>query len=98
MISHVVLIRLRGDLGRDREDRFLAQAREVLGPIPGVLNLRVGRNLRAESTQYPFALVMEFADATALQGYQVHPEHQRFLADIIGPIVEDKQVVDYVIP
>lgn len=97
MISHLVLIRLRGGLGRDREERFLAQAREVLGPIPGVRNLQVGRNLRAEST-HPFALVMEFADEAALRAYQAHPEHQRFLADIIGPLVEDKQVLDYVVP
>ena len=97
MISHVVLIRLRGGLGREREDRFLAQAREVLGPIPGVRNLKVGRNLRRDGS-HPFALVMDFDDEAALKAYQVHPEHQRFLADIIGPIVEDKQVVDYVIP
>jgi hypothetical protein len=97
MISHLVLIRLRPDLGGEREDRFLAQARSVLGPIPGVRNLRVGRNLRSGSP-HPFALVMDFADEASLQAYQVHPEHQRFLADIIGPIVEDKQVLDYVVP
>ena len=38
---------------------------------------------------------MDFADEAALEAYQVHPEHRRFLADIIGPIVEDKQVLDY---
>ena len=97
MISHLVLIRLRGGLGHEREERFLAQAREVLGPIPGVRDLKVGRNLRPDAT-HPFALVMDFADEAALKAYQVHPEHQRFLADIIGPIVEDKQVLDYVMP
>jgi hypothetical protein len=97
MISHVVLIRLRSGLGAEREESFLAQARAVLGPIPGVLNLRVGRNLRPAST-HPLALVMEFADEAALQAYQVHPEHQRFLAEIIGPIIEDKQVLDYLAP
>jgi hypothetical protein len=97
MISHLVLIRLRDGLGHAGEERFLAQAREVLGPIPGVENLRVGRNLRPGST-HPFALVMEFADEAALQAYQVHAEHQRFLNDIIGPIVEDKLVLDYVVP
>jgi hypothetical protein len=97
MISHVVLIRLRGGLGPEREERFLAQAREVLGPIPGVRSLRVGRNLRPGSG-HPLALVMEFADEAALQAYQAHPEHQRFLAEIIGPIIEDKQVLDYVAP
>jgi len=94
MICHVVLIRLRGDLDRDREERFLEQARETLGPIPGVVNLRVGRGIRAGDA-HPFALVMDFADEAALEAYQVHPEHRRFLSDVIGPIVEDKQVLDY---
>jgi len=97
MIAHVVLIRLRDGLGAEREERFLAQAREVLGAIPGVRNLRVGRSLRPGGA-HPFALVMDFADEAALQAYQVHSEHQRFLADIIGPLVEDKQVLDYVAP
>ncbi len=97
MISHLVLIRLRGGLGEEREERFLAQAREVLGPIPGVRDLKVGRNLRPDAT-HPFALVMDFADQAALEAYQVHPQHRRFLADIIGPIVEDKQVLDYLTP
>jgi hypothetical protein len=96
MISHLVLIRLRDGLGHAREEQFLAQARGVLGPIPGVENLRVGRSLRPGA--HPFALVMEFADEAALQAYQVHPEHQRFLAEIIGPVVEDKVVLDYRVP
>ena len=94
MICHVVLIRLRGDLGREREERFLDQARETLGPIPGVRELRVGRSIRTGDA-HPFALVMDFADEQALESYQVHSEHRRFLSDIIGPIVEDKQVLDY---
>lgn len=97
MICHLVLIRLRADLGREREERFLEQARQTLGPIPGVRNLRVGRSIR-DGDAHPFSLVMDFADEEALRAYQVHPEHQRFLTDIIGPIVEDKQVLDYRAP
>lgn len=97
MICHVVLVRLRDGLGQEREDRFLAEAREVLGPIPGVRDLRVGRNLRSGSG-HPFALVMDFDDEAALEAYQVHPEHQRFLVEIIGPLIADKLVLDYMTP
>lgn len=97
MICHVVLIRLRDDVSDEATARFLEQARRVLGPIPGVTHLRVGRSIRrAES--HPCALVMEFSDREALEAYQVHPEHQRFLDEIIGPIVEDKVVLDYEVP
>jgi len=96
MICHVVLIRLKADVSPEATDVFLAEAKSILGPIPGVQNLRVGRGLGVKSEKlYPIALVMEFEDDAALDGYQVHPERQRFVKDVVGPIQDDKQVYDY---
>lgn len=89
-----MLIRLRSDVDGARRSLFLRQAREVLGPIPGVQNLRVGTHIKPESP-LPHCLVMDFESEGELQAYQVHPEHQRFLKEIIGPLVEEKQVYDY---
>ena len=94
MICHVVLIRLRSDVDEGRRAWFLVQAREVLGPIPGVQNLRVGTNIKPAGA-LPYCLVMEFESEKELQAYQVHAQHQHFLKDIIGPLVEEKQVYDY---
>ncbi len=97
MISHVVLIRLKSDVDAPAADRFLEEARNVLGPIPGVRNLRVGQGMGVKAdVDYPFGMVMEFEDEAALDGYQVHPEHQRFVKEILGPIGDDKKVFDYV--
>ena len=96
MICHVVLIRLKSDATPADTERFMERAKEVLGPIPGVRNLRVGKGLGVKAeVSYPVALVMEFDDDAALEGYQVHPEHQRFVREIVGPIQDDKQVYDY---
>ena len=98
MISHVVLIRLKSDVDPPTAERFLGEAREVLGPIPGVRNLRVGRGMGIKAdVDYPYGLVMEFEDEAALEAYQVHPEHQRFVKEILGPIGDDKKVFDYVV-
>ena len=94
MICHIVLIRLEDGLSRQQTEDFLAEARNLLGAIPGVRNLRVGSTLRDDSS-HPLALVMDFENSEALEAYQVHPEHQRFLADVIGPIVADKRVLDF---
>ena len=76
--------------------RFSPDAKNILGPIPGVQNLRVGRGLGVKSEKlHPIALVMEFEDDAALEAYQVHPDHQRFVKDVVGPIQDDKQVYDY---
>ena len=96
MIHHIVLLRLKPEISAEETDAFVKEARRVLGPIPGVRDLRVGRGLgvKAEAA-HPIALLMDFADDEALEAYQVHPEHQRFVHEIVGPIQDDKQVYDY---
>jgi hypothetical protein len=96
MICHVVLIRLKTGLGEGAGTEILEQARKLLAPIPGVRNLRFGRGLgKKAEVDYPWALVMEFEDEESLQGYQVHPDHQRFVREVVDPVQDDKKVFDY---
>ncbi len=96
MICHVVLIRLKPEISSADTGAFIAQAKETLGPIPGVRDLRVGEGLGVKAERsHPLALVMEFDDDAALEAYQVHSEHQRFVHEILGPIQDDKLVYDY---
>lgn len=96
MICHVVLIRLKPEISPADAAAFVTQAKKTLAPIPGVRNLRIGEGLGVKAERsYPFALVMEFDDDAALEAYQVHPEHQRFVHEIVGPVQDDKQVYDY---
>jgi hypothetical protein len=55
-----------------------------------------GRGLgKKAEVSYPYALVMEFEDEAALETYQVHPDHQRFVREVVDPIQDDKKVFDY---
>jgi heme-degrading monooxygenase HmoA len=96
MICHVVLIRLKEGAAPEEGKRLLERAREMLAPIPGVRNLRVGHGLgKKAEVSYPYALVMEFEDETALEAYQVHEEHRRFVREVVDPVQADKKVYDY---
>jgi hypothetical protein len=96
MICHVVLIRLKKGLGESAGGELLEKAKTLLAPIAGVRNLRLGRGLgKKAEVDYPYSLVMEFDDENALQGYQVHPDHQRFVREVVDPIQDDKKVFDY---
>jgi hypothetical protein len=96
MICHLVLIRLKEGLRDGDGARLLERARELLEPIPGVRSLRVGKGLgKKDERDHPFALVMEFDDERALEAYQVHPRHQEFVREVVGPLQEDKKVFDY---
>ncbi|HEY7700165.1 MAG TPA: Dabb family protein [Vicinamibacteria bacterium] len=92
----MVLIRLKKGLGEAAGGELLEKAKTLLAPIPGVRNLRLGRGLgKKAEVDYPYSLVMEFDDENALQGYQVHPDHQRFVREVVDPIQDDKKVFDY---
>ncbi len=96
MICHIVLIRLKNSVPDQEAGAFLGTAKELLGAIPTVRNLRVGRGIGIKAdVSHPYALAMDFDDDAALEAYQVHPDHQRFVKDILGPIQDDKQVYDY---
>ena len=96
MICHFVLIRLKAETSSRDRDAFMESAARVLGSIPGVSNLRIGLGLGLkDESSHPVALFMDFEDDAALAAYQIHPEHQRFVNDIVGPIQDDKKVFDY---
>ena len=96
MICHFVLVRLKQDVSRQQEDELVLNAERVLGAIPAVRNLRIGRGLGVKSERnHPVAILMEFEDEAALESYQIHPEHQRFVKEILGPIQDEKRVYDY---
>jgi hypothetical protein len=96
MIHHVVLIRLKKGLGERDGAKLLERARELLQPISVVRNLRFGRGLgKKAEVDFPYALIMDFDDETALEAYQVHPDHQRFVREVVDPVQEEKKVFDY---
>ncbi|HXV64413.1 MAG TPA: Dabb family protein [Vicinamibacteria bacterium] len=96
MICHIVLVRLKQGVSEADGREFMTRAERLLGSIPAVRNLRIGRGLGVKSErEHPIAIVMDFEDETALESYQIHPDHQRFVSDILGPIQDDKRVYDY---
>jgi hypothetical protein len=96
MIHHVVLFRLKSGLSENAGAGLLETARKLLAPIPGVQNFRLGRGLgKKAEVDFPYALIMDFADDAALEGYQVHPDHLRFVREVADPVQAEKKVFDY---
>ena len=85
MIQHIVFWKLADQAGgHDKETnyRLLKEKLEALnGVIPGLLELRVGRNW-ADNEEYDAALVSRFESPEALKAYDSHPAHQAVRAFI----------------
>lgn len=96
MVKHIVLWTFRDDRGEKRENLRLAkQMLEGLQErIPGIVKMEVGVNLNPATEAYDLALYSEFESLEALEGYQVHPEHQRAV-EFLREVRDKRAVVDY---
>lgn len=96
-IRHIVLWKLAAD---DADTRALhaEQIEERLLGLRAVIDeiehLEIGRNVVSPQTNWDVALVSQFADADALERYQVHPAHQE-VAAFVRSVVAERACVDY---
>jgi hypothetical protein len=93
MIRHTVVFKLKHQSGSAAEADFLAAAR-LLADIPGVDNFESLRQV-SKKNGFTFGLSMEFADDAAYQGYNVHPDHVRFVQERWMVEVDNFLEIDY---
>lgn len=94
MIRHIVMFNVLPTANQEDVDAVLKSAREDLRGIEGVKNLAVSTSFEVvEPPAYRYALTMEFEDDASLQGYMVHPTHDRFRS-IFFAIRDDFMIVD----
>lgn len=93
MIRHTVAFRLKHAPGSDAERDFL-QTACTLASIDGVQKFECLRQTGAKNS-FTFGLSMEFADASAYQHYNQHPDHVAFVQDRWIPEVAEFMEIDY---
>lgn len=94
MIRHTVVFSLKHAAGSPEEAAFLKDAL-VLQRIPGVQKFERLRQVSPKA-DYAFGFSMEFADQSAYEGYNDHPDHVAFVRDRWVPEVAKFQEIDYV--
>lgn len=92
MIRHTVAFRLRHPEGSPEESAFL-DAALTLADVPGVERFEQFRQVSAKN-DFAFGFSMEFADQTAYDGYNAHPDHVAFVEERWVPEVADFLEID----
>ncbi len=95
MILHTVAFRLSHPKGSPAEAKFLAEAKRILAPIPGVDKFEQFRQVSPKA-DYDFGFSFAFADQAAYEGYNAHPDHVAFVRDLWMKEVASFQEIDYV--
>lgn len=82
MITHIVLFKFKPET-TEAEVQKLA---EGLGGLPQLIEeireFRFGADVVRSERSYDLGLVSSFEDLDALQSYNVHPEHQKVVAQV----------------
>ncbi len=98
MIHHVVMWKLKPAAMADGQPLDLAQMREqaeaMRAGVPGLLRLELGVNQLPGADAADLVLYTEFDSWQALEGYEVHPLHQRFRG-LVGPLRTERRSADF---
>lgn len=100
VIKHIVMWNIRGETPAEKSEGIAQLQRSfesLRGRIPGLLNLEIGVDSSCIDYACDVVLYSEFESQAALDGYAVHPEHQRVKREL-ADLRTARHQVDYVVP
>jgi len=95
VLKNVIILKLNEKATSER----LAAVEDALAALPGLIeeirSYSFGRNLSIVPGAFDFAILSEFDDEASYLAYSKHPEHQRVVAEVLGPLIADRASVQY---
>ena len=93
MVKHIVFWNVRDDEEKNHNmDEMKKRLTSLVGKIDGLVSAEVGINYNPKG--YDLALYSIFTDRSALDNYQVHPDHMK-VREFVHSVITDRCVVDY---
>ncbi len=92
-VEHLVLIETNDDVTSEQVEEILQATHGLKGKIPGLLDVKIGRNFTDRAPHISVAAVITLADKDALAAYGPHPVHQELLK-ILMPAAKNVTIVD----
>ena len=96
MITHIVCWKLISDETHDADAnaaRIKEELEALVGIVPGLLTMEVGRGLKAEA-EYDLCLVSTFESVETLQAYRTHPAHVA-VAEFVHTALCKRTAIDF---
>ena len=91
-IFHIVLFSLKPGISAMDYTVFFQESIRLHQAIPGIDDFKLLCRANQES-EYPYAFIVVFKDSNALEAFQVHPLHQKFVHEQWTPNV-DRSVIN----
>ncbi|BET26052.1 stress responsive alpha/beta barrel protein [Limnobacter thiooxidans] len=98
MIKHIVFWQLKDEALGNTKARNMELVKEKLMAcadiVPGIVDFEVGLGGSGLECTYDVVLYSTFEDKSALDAYQVHPQHEA-IKSFIGEVRSARQCMDY---
>ncbi len=98
MVKHIILWKLKDELGTEEKEKVLAGIKENLeglyGKIPGLTDINIIIRPLASSNA-DVMMDSTFEDENALKLYQTHPEHVKVADTYVRPYTASRSCLDY---
>ena len=98
MVLHIVLFKWKPGVTKAQIDALDAAMAKLSPAIPELKALHWGSDVRFREGNADWALAALFDDQAGWHAYQVHPEHQAIVRDIVGPILESRTAIQMPAP
>lgn len=71
----------------------------ALSNLPGVRGMTVGlpADDHAEAA-WDLTIIMQFDSLEAIEAYRAHPDHRKFVDEVLGPRIDVKKIWNFTIP
>jgi len=93
-VHHLVMLELDGGLSDAQATELLGKVAGLLKQIPGVMDVKSGRNFTARAPNVTHASLVTLQDKQALAGYGPHPKHVE-AQGLLKPHLKSITVVDF---
>ena len=99
MVKHIILWKLRDELGAE-EKRTVSEAIKkglegLPGQVPGLVSIHVQIDGRLDSSNADIMLDSTLESPAALAGYAVHPAHVAVANGVVRPNTQVRMCLDY---
>lgn len=98
MILHIVLFKWKEGVKKEQVDAVDAAMAKLPAAIPQVKQLHWGSDVHFREGNADWALTAIFANQADWQAYQVHPDHQAIVQNLVTPILASRTAIQMPAP
>lgn len=97
-VNHAVVFRWKDHLTNSDLERLGSELDRLPALVPGIESFTHGPDLGVREGNADYAVVATLRSVEALADYFDHPEHVRIINDVVAPMLESKQAVQFETP